>query len=323
MNTETHPTRCVLVEDGSLQLEVEPGLLSLVERWLPRLPVSQTSAAEARATIDVVRGQPIGIEPPMAEPTLELGSVAAWVVPENDGALLRGSGGRREGLVDLGGLRATLRVGMEESSAARSDVYSMLTVSAALLLGRLNRALLHAAAVETPAGEGWLLAGDARSGKSTTCINLIHSGWDFLSDDQVVLYRNAAIDSLRIEGWARPFHIDEGWEEGTPGGRRVTLDPFDVRPGALRRTASLAGLILTEVRADQPTELEPLPPGDALVGLIRQSPWLLADRAAAAEILDMLRQVASGPAFRLYLGRDTFRDGERLLRCLRPLLSDA
>jgi hypothetical protein len=322
MNIEPRTTHCILLEDGSLQLEVEPGLLSLVERWLPRLPLRPTSAAEAIATIDVVRGHPIGIEAPTDEPTLELGTVVAWVVPEDEGVLLRGSGGNREGLVDLAGLRATLRAGLEESTAARSDIYSMLTVSAALLLGRLNRALLHAAAVETPSGEGWILAGDARSGKSTTCLNLIQSGWDYLSDDQVVLYRNATTDSFCIEGWARPFHVDEGWQEGTPGGRRVTFDPAALRSGAWRKTTVLSGVILTEVRPDRATELEPLAPTDALVGLIRQSPWLLADRAVAPSMLEMLRRVASGAAFRLFLGRDTYRDGGRLLQCLRPLLAD-
>lgn len=322
MSVETHPTRIPLLEDGSLQLAVEAGLMPRVERWLPRLPVGPAGTGKAIATIDVVRGGPIGIEAPTDEPTLELGSVVVWVVPENDGVLLRGSDGSREGLLDLAGLRATLRAGGEDSAAARADVHSMLTISAALLLGRLKRALLHAAAVETPAGEGWLLAGDARSGKSTACLNLIQSGWDYLSDDQVVLYRNVTFDSFGIEGWPRPFHVDEGWREGKPGGQRVTIDPSAVGPGAWRRSATLAGLLLTDVRPARPTEIEPLAPADALVGLIRQSPWLLADRAVAPEMLEMLRHVASRPAFRLYLGLDTYSDGERLLRCLQPLLGD-
>jgi hypothetical protein len=85
----------------------------------------------------------------------------------------------------------------------------------------------------------------------------------------------------------------------------------------------LAGLLLTDVRPARPTQIEPLAPADALVGLIRQSPWLLADRAVAPDMLELLRQVAAGPAFRLHLGRDAFHDRERLLRCLRPLFGDA
>jgi hypothetical protein len=318
---ETYPVRRVLLEDGSLHLDVEPELLSLVERWLPRLPETEMGAAEGTATIEVVRGEPFGRQPPQAEPTLEVGSAVAWVMPEDDGVLLQGSGGKREGLVDLTRLRATLRAGSEGSSAAGADLYSMLTVSAAMLLGRLGRALLHAAAVVTPAGKGWLLAGDARSGKSTTCVNLVQEGWDFLSDDQVVLYRNATIDSLCIEGWPRPFHVDEGWEEGTPRERRLELDPFGLGTGEWRRTAVLGGALFPRVRAGEPTVLEPAAPADALAGLIRQSPWLLADPSTSERILGMLQAAALGPAFKLFLGRDTFHDSERLLECLRPLLS--
>src|SRR5690606_33365128 len=97
---------------------------------------------------------------------------------------------------------------------ACADLYSMLTLSAALLLGRLERTPIHAAAVVAPNGQALLLAGDARVGKSTTTVNLITAGWDYLSDDQIVLERAGA--DLRVEGWPRLFYLDEGWEAGTP-----------------------------------------------------------------------------------------------------------
>src|SRR5256885_14550590 len=99
----------------------------------------------------------------------------------------------------------------------------MLTISAALLCAGLGRALLHAAAVLAPDGTAWLLVGDARAGKSTTCANLARvgggggGGWGFLSDDQGVL---AATEQGVVGGGGlRSFPLGEGWERGEVPGR--------------------------------------------------------------------------------------------------------
>ena len=90
------------------------------------------------------------------------------------------------GEVSFGSRVARLRVDPAIGPSAATDLYSMLTISAALLCAGLGRALLHAAAVVAPDGTAWLLVGDARSGKSTTCANLARGcgggGWGYLSD---------------------------------------------------------------------------------------------------------------------------------------------
>jgi hypothetical protein len=48
---------------------------------------------------------------------------------------------------------------------------------------------------------------------------------------------------------------------------------------------------------------------DAIAGLVRQSPWLLADPVAAPDVLGLLKTMALKPAYRLSLGLDSFRDG--------------
>jgi hypothetical protein len=141
-----------------------------------------------------------------------------------------------------------------------------------------------------------------------------------VSDDNVVLFRGAE-GAVRVEGWPRRFHLDEGWEAGTPLHRRGEVDPHERWPGQWVRTAPLAGLLFPRVAADQPTELAPLPASEALVGLMRQSPWLLADRACAPAILAFLRAACERPAFSLRLGLDSYRDTDRLLSVLKPLWS--
>jgi hypothetical protein len=182
----------------------------------------------------------------------------------------------------------------------------------------MGRALVHAAAIVAPDGGAWLLTGDTHAGKSTTTINLITAGWPFVSDDNVVLFRDAA-GRLMVEGWPRRFHLDAGWEHGRPGEARGEIDPHERWPGQWVRAAPLAGLLFPRVEADRATELSPAAGAEALAGLMRQSPWLLADRARAAEILALLRAACEQPAFALRLGLDTYRDTDRLRRVLKPL----
>ena len=46
---------------------------------------------------------------------------------------------------------------------------------------------IHAAAVVAPNGDAWLIGGQTHSGKSTLVLGLIERGWQFLSDDSLIL----------------------------------------------------------------------------------------------------------------------------------------
>jgi len=126
------------------------------------------------------------------------------------------------------------------------------------------------------------------------------------------------------EGWLRPFHLDRGWvegegDEGEPGGDRSEVMPSALAPDGRRRSAPLAGLLFPSVHRNTPTRLVPLSQGEALAGLVRQSPWLFAWRATAPAMLTLLRQAVRAASYRLHLGLDTYRDGERLSRRLAAL----
>ena len=175
-----------LVADGAIRLALDRSLYSLAERWIPQ-GLSEPRDVSARATISVSASR-ASLRRPTEPATLALDRVAAWVDQGRATAVLRGAAPSSGGLLSFAAGRGRMQVdpagGVQE--AAR-DLYSMLTISAALLLARLERALVHAAAVVAPDGHAWLLAGDARSGKSTTCATLASAGWGYVSDDQVVL----------------------------------------------------------------------------------------------------------------------------------------
>jgi hypothetical protein len=160
--------------------------------------------------------------------------------------------------------------------------------------------------VVDPGGGAWLLAADTHSGKTSTCVNLIRSGCGYLSDDHVVVA--AAADGLRVRGWPRRFHLDEGSHAGRSGGHRAPVDPARFGPGRRLPEAPLAGLLFPRVRADEPTRAEPMPPAAALGRLIRHAPWLLADPAAAPPLLRTMTRMSALPDFELSLGMDCYTD---------------
>ena len=307
-----------LVADDTLVLQVESRLAPLVERWLPRYLEEPPPRVTPRATIEAVVAAREAPRPAGAA-TLALGSVQAWLPDEPGPVQLHGLDAGSLGTVDLTSHRATLWADPAAAGSA-ADLYSMLTVTSALLLASLGRALVHAAGVVAPEGGAWLLVGDARAGKSTTCANLVRVGWAYLSDDQVVL--SSQPSGVVVEGWLRPFHLDRGWvegDEGESGEDRWEVLPSVLAPDGRRRSAPLAGLLFPSVHRDTPTRLAPLSPGEALAGLVRQSPWLLAWRATAPAMLALLRHAAGAASYRLHLGADTYRDGDGLSARLAAL----
>lgn len=298
-------------------MEVHPPLLPALARWIPQIPAD----TPADPSGSVIRIRPSDGTPPPARPaeerTLELGPMEAWV--DGDGALMTGSAGVY-GVLDLRTGEADIRApDGDDGSAVAYALFTAATLACALLLGRLGRALVHAAAVVPPGGGAWLLVGDTHVGKTTTTANLLRAGWSYLSDDHVVLRRDAE-GRVMVEGLPRPFHLDEGYEQGVVHRIRGVTDARERFPGAWRRTAPLAGLLFPSIHADQPTALgDSAGAGQALAALLRQSPWLLADRGCAPQVLALLREAALLPAHTLRLGLDTYANPELLVERLNGL----
>lgn len=304
----TLPETRVLLRDGALRIEAAPDLLPLLERWLPLLPYPERSASADGGVVHVVRGA--SAAPPDSPPTLRLGAADAWV--EGGSMVLSGRVVGSSGHADLATRTAELRTPAgADPEAAAWEMYAMASLACALLLGRMGRTLAHAAAVVAPGGGAWLLVGDTHAGKSTTAANLLEGGWPFVSDDNVVLARDDG--GIGVEGWPRHFHMDEGWDAGAPVGRRESLDPHQRWPGRWLPAAPLAGLLFPRVDPHEPTALSPIAAADALAALLRQSPWLLADRGSAPAVLSLLRDAAALPSYGLRLGLDSYRDPALLI----------
>lgn len=325
-----------LLADGLLRLTADHATSAQVRYWLPRLPPAAAPApggaaptTHRTAEIAVVL-RDLMPYPPAARPTLRIGPVEGWIYPSGDLVTLLSRDRSVAGEIDLSHLKTTIGVSPQaarpiasEAEPRNAAVFSALTLASALLLNRMRRALLHAAAVVAPDGGAWLLVGDAFAGKTTTTVNLIRSGWDWISDDHLILSR-APDGALFAEGWPRAFHLDRGYETGLSTGERDAVDPATFGPGRWRRGAPLAGVLFPRVVEEQPTATAATTAGDALPRLIRQSPWLLADPAVARDVLSLLTDAIARDTYHLRLGHDSYQDPARLvdaLAAIAPALS--
>lgn len=307
-----------LLADGSLAIRGSASVWPSVAAWLPRIPPAEPVPGRVRGWIEVEDGGP-DFPVPAADPVLRLCSVSGWPGPA--GGLLLCDGERRvSAVVEPAAGRARVRLDPpdELTEAYRVELFAGLTLAAALLLGRLERTLVHAGAVVAPDGRAWLLVGGTFSGKTTTCLNLIRAGWDYLADDHVVLAPGDG--GVEVEGWPRRFNVDHGYARGVSQGMRGRVEPDGFGPGRWRRAAPLGGVLLPRVEARLPTAAEPATQGDALSALLQQSPWLLADRGAAPAVLALLKRAAQAPARRLRLGTDSYANREQLCAVLDPVV---
>ena len=308
-----------LLEDGSLEIRATAAVRDRVEPWLPRLPgTAPQGPPRARIEVSAQDGE---FDRPDAPPLIQLGSVDGWSLPQGR-ILLHSAKAGLSGVVDPAAMRSEIRFGPVVGSpeAERVEVFAILTLATAFLLGRLGRTLVHGAAVVPPDGKAWLLVGGTFSGKTTSCVNLIRHGWDYLTDDHIVLADGPG--GLWIEGWPRRFNLDEGYSAGRSVGIRIRVDPERFGPGRWRRTAPVRGLLFPTVRPGAPTALASASPRQGLPLLLRQSPWLLADPGTAGDVLGLLTSAALLPSFNLTLGEDSYRAGERLAALLRSAEAD-
>ena len=331
-----------LLSDDALVVRTDAALAALVDAWLPLHAVPATVSAP-RATIDVIVNEqcqtpgqtprgltpsgltppgltPPGLTPSGGAPLLRFGGVQVHAL---DGEVLRLVGtSTARGQIELAAKRATISAHAASSIPAGSplalDVYSMLTLAAAFLVGRLGGALVHAGGVVDPEGRAWLLVGDTHAGKTTTCVSLVSAGgWRFLADDQVVL-RFGSDGVLFAEGWPRRAHLDEGYDDVVVTGTRATVDLRTRWGDRWMPRAPLGGVLVPHVDAERSTSLSVAADAAAFAALVRQSPWLMADRAMAGDVMALLRDAASHPAFSLSLGRDSYARGDVLAERLAP-----
>jgi len=202
--------------------------------------------------------------------------------------------------------------------------YPLFTIALMELMKRQGRFPLHAACVARE-GRGLLLVGMSGSGKSTLTAALVTMGWDFLSDDMVLVTREAG--ATWVSGLSDEIDcsdetvgmIDELRHfAGRPmlAGRGKHLVDVEEAFGALPVPACRPrALVLPAVSGERRSVVKPISASHALRQL---APNILLTHSAATQAhLDVLGElVREVPCYSLATGTDLSYAG----RCLEEIL---
>jgi HPr serine kinase-like protein len=198
------------------------------------------------------------------------------------------------------------------------------------LLRPLGLYSLHAAGVVSPHGAGLLLVGASGCGKSTLALGLVRQGWGYLSDDAVLLRRQAAA----VEAYAlrKPFYVNANvaaryadlplGEEvpDTTGERRRRVHIAQAFPGQAVSTSRPQVVLFPRIVPQPHSTLQPLERLSAFRDLLAQSGPQLFDRRTMGQHLDVLKGLVQQTAtYTLWAGRDLYQQPGRLLHLLREI----
>jgi hypothetical protein len=263
--------------------------------------------------------------PPGAQPQFRHAQVRCyrhrgelWYTSAFSTVVLDPDRGTAEGNVTPGGSRGGWRL-LDDA---------VVTFSLLELLRHRGLYHLHAAGLARDE-HGVLLAGDTGVGKSTLTVTLVRSGWDFLSDDALLLRsRLGGVEALAIPD---EFHLDPALAQTFP--ELAILRQKESYNGGTKRAVELGevyergpvpacvpSLLFFPQIAPGPTRAEALAPTQALAALIRTSALVLLDERVAALHLEALRRLVSQcRCYRLYHGSDALEDPECVPRLMEAL----
>ena len=159
---------------------------------------------------------------------------------------------------------------------------------------------MHSAGVvETESGTGVLIIGPSGSGKSTLALQLVQSGWSYLSDDELLLSLDEGVVEAR--GFRSFFAVSE---EGAHSKHRFVL------PAKRAEHASPRSLLFTRLNSDSRSELNQLTQAETMTRLLRACPWATYDKSIAGANLNLLSTLAhQARGFDLSAGRDLLDPG--------------
>jgi hypothetical protein len=160
---------------------------------------------------------------------------------------------------------------------------------------------LHSAGVVEPqSGKAVLIVGPSGSGKSTLTLQLVQSGWSYLSDDELLLsLKDGAVEA---RGFRSFFAISEAGAQF-----KRCFEPL----GSKRVDQAYPGVLLfISLNGESRSQLSKLTQAETMMRLITACPWATYDRSVASSNLELLSALArQANGFDLSAGRDLLKPG--------------
>ncbi len=191
---------------------------------------------------------------------------------------------------------------------------------------------LHAAGLVRE-GAGYLLLGDPGSGKSTITLSLVSQGWQYISDDALLLKSSAG--RVEVLTFRKKFYLDtvlvNHYPEIAPYLGRSTygdsnkrfLDVDLVYPDRFCPGGFPKVLIFTRIVPQLESKLVPVDQTSALMKLTKQSASIFFNRRTAQVHFEMLKQlVYQTDSYQLLAGRDLYEEPEKISEVLSGVIPE-
>ncbi|HEY3581422.1 MAG TPA: hypothetical protein VGK82_12790 [Pyrinomonadaceae bacterium] len=179
---------------------------------------------------------------------------------------------------------------------------------------------LHAAGVVVPnTRDGVLIVGPSGSGKSTLTLELVKSGWGYLSDDELLL--NVAGEEVEARGFRSFFALSpaSGATVG-PSRFKTSFEPASIFAVPAVSCVAPRSVLFTSISGLNETQISALDQSETMTRLIRACPWATYDTAVAGPYLQLLSRLAhQARGFDLQAGTDLLepdRASHIILRCV-------
>jgi hypothetical protein len=222
--------------------------------------------------------------------------------------------------LDLGAATATGRIAPGFLKLSGQFQRAFFFLPFLLLLPRCGLFGLHANGLLV-GDAGFMVAGASGSGKTTLSLALMRLGWQYVSDDMLMLrHGREGVEALAFRrGFACcpdtittfPELVSGHGQSRLPSVDKILVDAEACFPTRQVRVSRPQAVFFSELREEASSTLIPVDPTEALAGLIRNSPGVLTLRNTVEDQMELLRQLVGGvQSYRLLLGRDVLREPE-------------
>lgn len=293
-------------------------------------------SASADATLDVSVNRPPAA-PPRDDPDVEINQsvrVCLWKTAgtmilrhEDTTVELDPEAGVAEAAV------ASHHLAVNADGGRNSFLGYVMILSLTLLLRADGWFPLHAAGLRHR-GHGVLLTAKSGSGKSTAALSLVRNGWEYLSDDTVLLRPEGG--RITAYSFRRAFCVDPGttahfpeladgdWPPALSNPQKWQIHLEEVYPGTSAPSCTPTVIVLPDLVDARESHVEPAATKAVLEQLISEGAFFLApDSDVADRHLAVLRRlIDQSQAYRLHAGRDVLEAPRTIHTLLVPLLED-
>lgn len=216
----------------------------------------------------------------------------------------------------------------------RPEIQNEMSTICSLVSGPLietmksaGRFYLHAAGL-CHNGIGYLVSGDGGCGKTTSALNLVRSGFDYVSDDSLLM--DARHGTIRVYPWYRDFHLSKDlcrryseladlMGEHQSEEDKVSVDVSQYFQGSYRQWIEPDVIIFPRIRSYPTSVVLSLGPTEMFTRLMKQI-FLASDPVTAERQLESIKTlVRQTSGFELLGGRDLLEDPDTLVSLITRL----